>query len=399
MTELREKWAKSYSWLRKRWPHIAVIVALTLVESLHSWGRTFSDSEYYLAHARMFMGEEVAGPIVPSRFLLPLLASILGRVMPLTDAFALLNLAFWLAAAVVAYVLVERLLDSRTLALVAAVLFTASDTLIYFGASVLTNTPAYLFTGLGVLLALRATDHEDSSIGRWGRDLGVLALGAIIHPEVVLAAVFYVVWRVLQMDPKERRTFGTRFAFVSAGGVSLLSIGLWLDIGLAWVLWQGFLGSLGWLFTSPDSVTAQLLAGNASALVGFAWNFGLAFLHLPDIGPLLYVGAPIVTLIGFLSMDEQPRGVLLVALAVYAPILFSLGSEVGMTGRVIFSAWPAILPAVVVGLAEIAETGADVLDRAWNFRRNLSGIVLGFGVALLVAFNNLSRGVFKALLG
>lgn len=352
-----------------------------------------------MRYARSFMGEDLVINTFTDRVMLPFLASLLGRFVPLVHAFATINFLFWLGSVAVCYALVERLFGDRRLALAGGAVFATSNNMIWVGASVLSNPPVYFFTGLAAVLALRSDGESLGHAETWFRDIAVLVFGAFFRMEALLGVALYILWRARRLDRRELTKLGKFAVLVLGGFAGLTAIGILAGIDALTLPARGVYRNLGFLVANRRySVPAHLLAGDFSVLIPVTWVFGRAFFHVPDVAGTLMVTAPLLVTVGFLQMPREPRVFLLATLLLYAPILFSTGVSFVISGRIMFGGWPAIIPPLVYGLKEIAEGATQAIDVQPETKRRARDALIAVAITGHAVWSNYTRDVIPHLL-
>ena len=129
--------------------------------SMENWSAVYAeDSKGYLLVARFFLGEEIPPaslPLLKYRLfspVVPFVASLLARILPLEYAFLSLNFCFWLLSVYLFYKFSKSLI-SEQLAYYCALLFTTSLPLIIWGLPVMADMTAFFFAVLNCLLITR----------------------------------------------------------------------------------------------------------------------------------------------------------------------------------------------------------------------------------------------------
>jgi len=199
---------------------------VALVSALFSFGRGFPDSTLYREYSLFILGKSPTfDETVAMRPMLPLISSIISLLIGDLDlSYALANTAFGVLGTLVSYKLGKSIFKSEETGVLAAVLYATSPTMLWFGAAVLVDTPAYFFIGLVALLALEPIKQIQP---RWRTFLQetVAAMGILFKESVVFALLFLLLARF-----RQRRGFKTALASIllaitiEAGILAFLSL-------------------------------------------------------------------------------------------------------------------------------------------------------------------------------
>jgi len=179
-----------------------VVVGVCVFEILLNFGRLFRDSTTWIIFAKVLVGPDpvrligLIDPAVRLRFMLPLLVAPLVLVIDPRWSYAAANAILWLAGLVLIYRTSRFLADER-IGGIAGVLYSASVSMVAYGASVLTDPAGYFFVGLALysLLGLSKTlpaRHTHLLVGI------LLTVGGFFHP-VGFVGLLYVLVGLLLM--------------------------------------------------------------------------------------------------------------------------------------------------------------------------------------------------------
>lgn len=367
---------------------LTLLVLVVAVEAAVFWAARFPDSTEYVDYALFLRGADA--PVTPAVAMRPapaLLAAALSFVMPIPTAYAAMNAAFWLGGTLVAYHLGRELTGSRRIGLATGLLFATADSLLYYGASVLTTTPGYFFVGLAVLFAWRA--HQDPA-RPWARDLVLLALGLPFRQEAAFGLLFYLLVRASSLPRARKAQVGALALAVPLAALLLVVVGAAAGIRPASALLVALQSTATYLWT--DTTFGRVVHGEWLWIPTFASNFGLTFFHVPQTGPALVAAIPAVgfTLAGYVVLPARQRAFLLGALLLLLPTVLTIKQ-----GRAVFHWWPAVLPALAVGLDGLAQKLAAAVPPA--SRRRAAFVLLGLALTGEIAWANLARGALERI--
>lgn len=169
--------------------------------SMENWSAIYAeDSEGYLSVARYFAGEEsppASVPLLKYRLfspVVPLMASLLARLLPLEYAFLVLNACLWLISIFLFYRFSETLLNKK-LAYYCALLFATSLPLIIWGLPIMVDTASFFFAVLNCLLITRFTSDKRPLYLIIGLTLSVAILA---KPNLVSLLLFFIAYAGFQ---------------------------------------------------------------------------------------------------------------------------------------------------------------------------------------------------------
>lgn len=143
---------------------IFLIVTISAVEIFTHFGPTYPDSTGYMAQSNFFLDRLPSSFPGISTVGTPMLAAALGCFLPLRASFAVVNGIFWLLSAILIFFIAKKILKSRQLALLGAILFSTSFPMLQNGTAVLTDSSGYFFVGLGIFFALKNNESKTSIV-------------------------------------------------------------------------------------------------------------------------------------------------------------------------------------------------------------------------------------------
>jgi hypothetical protein len=296
---------------------IQICIAALLLNALRmeNWSAVLAeDSEGYILAARFFSGMDTPAeslPLLKYRLfspLIPFLASLIGRLIPLEYAFLLLNGFFWIASGYLIYRLSAALLNGQ-LAYCCALLFTTSLPLIVWGLPIMVDMGSFFMAGLNCLLIINHSQRRAA----WLLLAFTLGLAIVTKPNLISLLLFYVLYAGAGREFGKMAMVGT-VALLLVGGVYLL-LGLTVEDFLA----LGYLRHRGFVYVA-NAFLFCFHWGLPLALWGFAAekkhrafylayfisSFGcyLAFVHNPR---LLFITFPAVLPLAARGMELLAR--------------------------------------------------------------------------------------------
>lgn len=314
--------------------------------NMGNWSAVLAeDSEGYILVARFFSGHNAPAPSLPLlRYrlfspLVPCLASLLARIMPLEHAFLMLNCFFWLSSVYLVYRFSAVLLN-RTLGYYCALIFTTSLPLIVWGLPVMVDMAAFF---MAVLNCFIITHPSQSRAVRMLVAL-TLPLAVLTKPNLISLVIFIAFYSGL------RKEYGSMAA---VGAVTLMLVGgVYLSLGLTIqdFLALGYLRHRGFVYV----VNALIFC--------FHWGIPLA-------------------LWGFYAERDNRAFYLTYLVSTFGCYLAFVHNP-----RLLFITFPAVLPLIVRGIALCSERFAG----QWHLtpRQLLTTLTAGFMLTsnLLAAF-------------
>lgn len=296
---------------------VQIFIASLLLNflSMENWSAVIAeDSEGYILAARFFSGMET--PVESIELLkyrlfsplIPFLASLIGRLIPLKYAFLPLNCFFWISSVYLVYQLSAVLLD-RQLAYCSALLFTTSLPLIVWGLPVMVDMGSFFMAALSCLLIMNRPQPRAA----WLLLALMLALAILTKPNLISLLIFFMLYAGLGKE-YGKIVMVTAVSLLLVGGVYLL-LGLQVEDFLT----LGYLRHRGLVYVT-NALVFCFHWGIPLALWGFAAGkkhrafyltyfistFGcyLAFVHNPR---LLFITFPAVFPLVVRGMEQLTR--------------------------------------------------------------------------------------------
>ena len=314
----------------RRLGSVAFVVFVSVLSCALSFGRIFPDSAVYLQFSSLG-GKTGAFLFVWVRPMLPLIVSLISMSgLSLAQGYAIANTVFVILAALVAYVLGKRVFGNEETGVLTAILFATSPTILWFGAAVLVDSPAYFFTGLIILLSYA---YPADTTRRFCEELVAVA-GVIFRESVVFAVGFLIIVRAYQ------RKLSTVLLAVAI--VAALELMLLMAYGVdPFVFAQKF----------RAAQSAVEFTGSNWSIRNLAQTMINAFVpYFPRA--IRYSIYPLLVLFGFLNLKSKDRMWALLCFAV-----LSLNAFIWpiMTQRYSFLTWPVVLPLLACGMVEASK--------------------------------------------
>ena len=278
--------------------------------SMENWSPIYAeDSEGYLLVTRHFLGEEIPSPSLPLLKyrlfspVVPFIASLLARFIPLEYTFLVLNICFWLLSVHLFYLFSKSLL-SEQLAYYCALLFTTSLPLIVWGLPIMVDMAAFFFAVLNCLLITHLFSKKSSA---YFIVTLILPLAILTKPNLVSLLLFFILYAVSQKQ--YLRILPVVFITLIMIGAVYLCLGLGLEDfltysylrhqGLFYVLnalsfcfhWGLPLAVWGfWLEKSKRKFYLTYLISTLGCYLVFVHNPRLIFIVYPAVLPLVVRG-------------------------------------------------------------------------------------------------------------
>lgn len=349
------------------------VIVLTLGEGVTHFGQIFPDSLSYIPTALSFLGKNVPPCVAPQckyrllRPIVPAVAALLSQLFDIRTAFAIENLAFWLATALLMFHFTQVLSKKVTEAAIAAVLFATATPVLVYGAAVLTDSAGFFFTMLGVYLVV-IWDLMNADWIRVVLASAIVSIG-ILSRETVAGVLFVaIIWTLFTKGSWRRLV-----VFVAIPTLVALS---WSHlVGVSYLAWAGL----------NVKVAAQV---NQLAPAQRVRPFGITIEE---------AFRPEVLALAFLGFIQLARGRILKA---YLAILLGLGASValapaGFDVRYSFIVFPAILPLAATGVTYLTNLIAysPLASTLRLSEKNRWRILILFPplvVLILVVVNNIS---------
>jgi hypothetical protein len=287
--------------------------------SMENWSAVFAeDSEGYILVARFFSGNDIPAPLLPLLKyrlfspLVPFLAALLGRIIPLEYAFLVLNFFFWLSSVYLVYRF-SLVLINQPLAYYCALLFTTSLPLIVWGLPIMVDMAAFFMAALNCLLIIQPSQKKALRL----LVALTLPLAMLTKPNLIALFIFFMLYAGMRKEYGRIVVVGA--VTVMLVGVVYFSLGLTLHDFRA----QGYLRHRGFVYV-------------INALI-FCFHWGI---------PLGIWGS---------SAEKHHRTFYLT----YLVSTFGCYLTFVHNPRLLFITFPAVLPLVVRGIALCTERAAE----------------------------------------
>jgi len=295
---------------------VEMAIASILLEKFSGmgWSATFAeDSEGYLLVTRYFSGEQISDTVALFRYrlfspLIPYVVSYVGKVLPVSSAFFLVNSLLWIGAAFLFYLFSQELLQSDDRALACSIIFTASLPLMVWGLPIMVDMGAYFFIALILLLSRRLKTYKNAAVTGL-----ITGLAILTKPTLISVLLFLILYQVS----------------IRAGGRALLIAGV--SVMLVIIVYY----SLGLEFKDFLSYSTPRHQGIFYVLNSFFFCF-----HL---GLILIVW-------GWKELKEHRRFYVLFSVSVlffYLPFVHN--------PRLLFMIYPAVIPLICAGADTLSQ--------------------------------------------
>jgi 4-amino-4-deoxy-L-arabinose transferase-like glycosyltransferase len=175
---------------------LAGLVIVTLAECLTHYGQVYPDSPGYFTTAHFFQGRVQATGQPNFRLLrpvIPFLASLLNYFVNIRTSFAIVNLVFWCAAAILMFYFTKLLTKSTYASLFSSLVFTTAIPMLLFADAALTDMGGYFFILLCTYLVIK-WDIPRATLTRVDIMALVLGAGILVRESVASALIFAVAW-------------------------------------------------------------------------------------------------------------------------------------------------------------------------------------------------------------
>jgi len=305
--------------------------------SMENWSVIYAeDSQGYLLVARYFLEEEVPSsslPLLKYRLfspVLPFMASLVARLLPLEYAFLFLNLGFWLFSVYLFYRFSKNLLNEQ-LAYYCALLFTTSLPLIIWGLPIMADMAAFFFAILNCLLIIHWSSDKRP---RYLIVTLTLLLAILTKPNLVSLLLFFILYAIFQKRYLRILPVAV-ITLILVGGVYLC-----LGLGVEDFLTYGYLRHQGFFYV----VNALVFC--------FHWGFPLAVW-------------------GFYLEKDQRNFYLTYLTGTFGCYLLFVHNP-----RLMFIVYPAVLPLVAKGMEVCARRVAN--RRRQKPERTIALLVFGY---------------------
>jgi len=207
------------------------LVIFSLAEGLTHYGQVYPDSPGYIAAAHFFQGRATATGATAFRLLRPLvpfLASLANYFVDIRTSFAIVNLVFWCAGAVLMFYFAKLLTKDTNASLLSSALFTSAIPMLLFADAVLTDMAGYFFILFGIYLVIR-WDLPRATLKRVCIAGLVLGVGILARESVAAVLIVTLAWTILSRGSITRTIIfclipvGISVLWSSAMGVSYLA--------------------------------------------------------------------------------------------------------------------------------------------------------------------------------
>lgn len=304
------------------------LVIFSLAEGLTHYGQVYPDSPGYMAAAHFFQGR-VAATGVEFRLLRPLvpfLASLANYFVDIRASFAIVNLVFWCAGAVLMFYFTKLLTKDANASLLSAALFTSAIPMLLFADAVLTDMAGYFFILFGIYLVIR-WDLPRATLKRVCIAGLVVGVGILARESVAAVLVFALVWAILSRGSITRTII---FCLIPLG----ISV-LWSSaMGVSYVAWY----AQGGLAYSAVKQHLSLLRRAYRLLGSIQYAFG----RFPEVLVLAALGL----------LRIQDKGYLKIHISILIGTFAIILAWPVIDTRFTFILFPSILPLAGSGLEE-----------------------------------------------
>jgi 4-amino-4-deoxy-L-arabinose transferase-like glycosyltransferase len=210
------------------------LVIFSLAEGLTHYGQVYPDSPGYVAAAHFFQGRGTATGAAEFRLLRPLVpfvASLANHFVDIRTSFAMMNLVFWCASAVLMFYFTKLITKDTDASLLSSALFTSAIPMLLFADAVLTDMAGYFFILFGVYLVVR-WHLPHATLKRVFIAGLVLGVGILARESVAAVLIFALAWAILSRGSITRTII---FCLIPLG----ISV-LWSSaIGVGYLAWYG----------------------------------------------------------------------------------------------------------------------------------------------------------------
>jgi 4-amino-4-deoxy-L-arabinose transferase-like glycosyltransferase len=342
------------------------LVATSSILALLSFAKVYPDSYAYREYSLFILGKaSTVNELVAMRPMLPLIASIVTLGLGNLDfSYGVVNSVFWVLGTLVSYKLALSVLKDQEAATLAALMYATSPAMLWFGAAVLVDSPAYFFTGFSILVALRQVEATEPS---WRRPLNeiVVAIGLLFKETVILGILFLLIMRAY-------RRKGLKTILASTFLVVLLDIGILMYLSLdPQIIIRKF-------FVAQQQTGAY--QSSTWGIIPLAKNYVNAYVpYFPSV--VRYCLYPTLAFAGILSSKPRDRKILLACLAI-----LSINALVWpvMTNRYSFAAWPAVILLLAAGMRNLLEKCCFLLNLPRSICNALGYLIIVLGAVLTI---------------
>jgi len=172
------------------------LLIFTLAETLTHYGQVYPDSPGYFAAAHFFQNRASSAGEPNFRLLrpvVPFLASLANYFVNIRTSFAIVNLLFWCAAAVLMFYFTNLLTKNVYSSLFSSLIFTSAIPMLLFADAALTDMGGYFFILLCTYLVIK-WDIPRAPITRVCVMALIIGVGILARESVASALIFAVAW-------------------------------------------------------------------------------------------------------------------------------------------------------------------------------------------------------------
>ncbi len=344
----------------------SLLVLVALISASLRFGKIFPDSTSYREYSLFILGRSpTVSEIVAMRPMLPLIASLISFCLgDIDSSYALANAVFYVLGTLVAYRLGELTFASQKIGVLAALIYATSPAMLWFGAAVLVDAPAYFFTGLAVLLAFGSAQETGPKWRNLLEETG--ATVGLLFKESVAFSILYLLFVRAYQKRGFRRVLASTFLIVvvDVGVLAYLSLDPFIFVRKLYLAQQ----------------SAGLYEPSKWGLILLGKSFVNAFFpYFPTI--VRYSIYPLFVTVGFLSTEPARRNALLTCLA-----FLSLNAVVWpvMTYRFSFMTWPVVIPLLAGGIERLSERCCSLVGLHKGFHVGLGCLIVFLGAIVTI---------------
>ena len=305
------------------------LVIFSLAEGLTHYGQVYPDSPGYIAAAHFFQGRATATGATAFRLLRPLvpfLASLANYFVDIRTSFAIVNLVFWCAGAVLMFYFAKLLTKDTNASLLSSALFTSAIPMLLFADAVLTDMAGYFFILFGIYLVIR-WDLPRATLKRVCIAGLVLGVGILARESVAAVLIVTLAWTILSRGSITRTII---FCLIPVG----ISV-LWSSaMGVSYLAWY----AQGGLAYAAVNQHLTLLQRTYRLLGSMQYAFG----RFPEV--------LILAALGFLRI--QSKSYLKIHISILIGTLAIIFAWPVIDTRFTFILFPSIFPLAGSGLEE-----------------------------------------------
>jgi len=306
------------------------LFVFTLAEALTHYGQVYPDSPGYFAAAHFFQSRATPAGQPDFRLLrpvIPLLASLLNYFLNIRTSFAIVNLVFWCAGAILMFYFTKLLTNNLYAPLFSSLVFTSAIPMLLFADAALTDMGGYFFILLCIYLVIK-WDIPRATITRVCVMALVLGVGILVRESVACALIFAVTWTLWSTRSVTRAA--TLFLIPLA-----ISLGWSYAVGISYAAWytQG-----GVAYAATNQPLTPL-----HKLLRLAGNIQYSFGRYPEI---LLLGA-----LGLWRNHEKNS--LRIHISIWVGAFAIIFAWPVIDTRFTFILFPSVFPLAGLGLEEV----------------------------------------------